>query len=133
VVRSDLSPHHNLCSPIGRAIPDISAQAAGFKVFLNGQEFARAGTSGSAPIVAGMISLLNDNRISQGKAPRGFLNPWLYWSKARVGFTDIVEGSNPGCGTPGFPAIVGWDPVTGLGTPNFEQLLYIDDLAGQGP
>ncbi|KAF8262119.1 peptidase S8/S53 domain-containing protein [Lactarius quietus] len=125
------SNYQGLYNPIGRAIPDISAQAAGFKVFLNGQEFARAGTSGSAPIVAGMISLLNDNRISQGKAPRGFLNPWLYWSKARVGFTDIVEGSNPGCGTPGFPAIVGWDPVTGLGTPDFQQLLYIDDLAGQ--
>jgi tripeptidyl-peptidase-1 len=30
-------------------------------------------------------------------------------------FTDITVGSNPGCGSPGFPAAKGWDPVSGLG------------------
>lgn len=25
-------------------------------------------------------------------------------------FTDITKGSNPGCGTLGFPAAKGWDP-----------------------
>jgi tripeptidyl-peptidase I len=30
-------------------------------------------------------------------------------------FTDITQGSNPGCGGEGFPAKEGWDPVTGLG------------------
>ena len=38
-------------------------------------------------------------------------------------FNDIVSGSNPGCGTSGFAATPGWDPVTGLGTPNFGVLL----------
>ncbi|KAJ3999557.1 hypothetical protein F5050DRAFT_1804868 [Lentinula boryana] len=38
-------------------------------------------------------------------------------------FFDITTGSNPGCETPGFSAEVGWDPVTGLGTPNFAALL----------
>ena len=33
------------------------------------------------------------------------------------------SGNNPGCGTNGFPATVGWDAVTGLGTPNFDLLL----------
>ncbi len=28
---------------------------------------------------------------------------------------DVTEGSNPGCGTPGFSAGTGWDPVSGLG------------------
>ncbi|KAF8258682.1 subtilisin-like protein [Lactarius quietus] len=121
--------YRGLYQPNGRGVPDVSAQAVGFKIFRKGEEKKISGTSGATPIVAGIISLLNDNRISQGKAPRGFLNPWLY-GKARVGFTDIKEGSNPGCGTPGFSAIVGWDPVTGLGTPDFEQLLYVDDLAG---
>ena len=37
-------------------------------------------------------------------------------------FNDITTGNNPGCGTPGFNATQGWDPVTGLGTPNFEKL-----------
>ncbi|KAH9165958.1 peptidase S8/S53 domain-containing protein [Lactarius sanguifluus] len=78
-------------------------------------------------IVAGIISLLNDYRLSQGKHPLGFLNPWLY-DGGLSGFNDIVSGSNPGCNTNGFSAIVGWDPVTGLGTPDFEQLMYILDL-----
>jgi tripeptidyl-peptidase-1 len=30
-------------------------------------------------------------------------------------FNDVTEGSNPGCGSPGFTAAKGWDPVTGLG------------------
>ncbi|KAF8257201.1 peptidase S8/S53 domain-containing protein [Lactarius quietus] len=118
--------YQGMYNPDGRGIPDISARAMGFKVFRFYREYTMSGTSSATPVC--IISLLNDNRIAQGKAPRGFLNPWLYGT-ARGGFTDIVEGSNPGCGTDGFPAIVGWDPVTGLGTPDFEQLLYIDDLA----
>jgi hypothetical protein len=60
--------------------------------------------------VAGIISLLNDYLISKGQPPLGFLNPWLY-GEGRAGFKDITSGSNPGCGTDGFSAIVGWDPV----------------------
>lgn len=30
-------------------------------------------------------------------------------------FNDVKDGSNPGCGTVGFPAASGWDPSTGLG------------------
>ena len=32
-------------------------------------------------------------------------------------------GGNQGCGTAGYTAVPGWDPVTGLGTPNFPKLL----------
>jgi tripeptidyl-peptidase-1 len=56
-----------------------------------------------------------------GKSPLGFLNPWLY-STAASALNDITSGSNPGCNTNGFPAKAGWDPVTGLGTPNFTKL-----------
>ena len=38
-------------------------------------------------------------------------------------FNDITNGTNPGCGTDGFPTATGWDPVTGLGTVKFPQLL----------
>ena len=46
----------------------------------------------------------------------GFLNPWLYSDEVLnlpggPGLNDIVDGSNPGCGTQGFPAKPGWDPV----------------------
>lgn len=49
-------------------------------------------------------------RISEGKAPLGFLNPMLY-SSGVAGLNDITSGSNPGCGTAGFTATAGWDPV----------------------
>ena len=38
-------------------------------------------------------------------------------------FNDIVNGTNPGCFTSGFASVPGWDPVTGLGTPNYPKLL----------
>lgn len=41
----------------------------------------------------------------------GFLNPWLYTVGVK-GLNDIVRGNNPGCGTSGFDASEGWDPVT---------------------
>ncbi|KAH9180562.1 subtilisin-like protein [Lactarius sanguifluus] len=118
--------------PLGRGIPDIAAQAIAIPSFYRGQEMIGGGTSCSTPIVAGIISLLNDHRLSQGKRPLGFLNPWLYGGGLN-GFNDIVSGSNPGCNTDGFSAIVGWDPVTGLGTPDFEQLMYILDLGSSNP
>ena len=39
--------------------------------------------------VAGLVSLLNDYRISHGSPPLGFLNPFLY-SKGVAGLVDIV-------------------------------------------
>ena len=49
-------------------------------------------------------------------APLGFLNPWLNSDEVLnlmggPDLNDIVDGSNPGCGTQGFPAKPGWDPV----------------------
>ncbi|KAH9062404.1 subtilisin-like protein [Lactarius vividus] len=107
-----------------RGIPDISAQALNLPIFLKGQKKITYGTSGSAPIVASIISLLNDYLVSQGKVTLGFLNPWLYGT-GKSGLTDIISGSNPGCNTDGFSAIEGWDPVTGVGTPDFQRLLSV--------
>ncbi|KAH8994355.1 subtilisin-like protein [Lactarius hatsudake] len=46
--------------------------------------------------------------------------------------TTVTSGSNPGCGTNGFSAAPGWDPVTGLGTPDFEKLqnIFMTPLGG---
>ena len=124
----DLFLLNSLCSPNGRGIPDISAQAYDFQIFLSGKIIHQDGTSCSAPVrlslpslsliqltanvqtVAGVISLLNDYQISRGEAALSFLNPWLY-GQGLTGLNDITSGSNPGCGTEGFSAIVGWDPV----------------------
>ncbi|KAI9433494.1 subtilisin-like protein [Lactarius indigo] len=106
--------YDGLFNPHGRGIPDISAQALNFKIVVNGEPEDMDGTSCSTPTVAGIISLLNDYRISKGKQPLGFLNPWLY-SFGLAGLNDITFGSNPGCRTDGFPAIDGWDPVRPAG------------------
>jgi len=105
----------------GRGFPDVSAQGNNFAVVIGGSTESVGGTSASAPTFAGVISLLNDYRQSQGKASLGFLNPWLYGA-GKAGLNDITSGTNPGCGTNGFSAKAGWDAVTGLGTPDFVKL-----------
>jgi hypothetical protein len=69
------------------------------------------GLSSDLQTAAAIFSLLNDDRLSKGKAPLGFLNPWLYGCAQWLAFNDITSGTNTGCDTPGFSAIVGWDPV----------------------
>ncbi|THH32196.1 hypothetical protein EUX98_g1969 [Antrodiella citrinella] len=105
----------------GRAYPDVSAIGDGVEIVLSGKTTSVSGTSCSSPIFASLISLINDRLIAEGKSPLGFLNPFLYANPQA--FNDITTGDNPGCNTNGFPAKAGWDPVTGLGTPNFPALL----------
>ena len=95
----------------GRAYPDVAAIGQNVEIMLEGQATAVSGTSASSPIFASIIALLNDQLIAKGKSPLGFLNPFLYSTGASA-FTDITSGSNPGCGTNGFPAVKGWDPVS---------------------
>ncbi|KAH8982164.1 subtilisin-like protein [Lactarius hatsudake] len=108
--------------PAGRGIPDLAAQAQQVYIVENNMGYVTSGTSCATPVVAGIISLLNDYLLSVGRSPLGFLNPWLY-GVGLSGINDIISGSNPGCDTDGFSAAVGWDPVTGLGTPDFLDLL----------
>jgi tripeptidyl-peptidase-1 len=100
----------------GRAYPDVAAQGQYFAYFWNGTEGAISGTSAATPLMSGIIALVNDALIAAGKSPLGFLNPWIYKTGFQ-GFTDITSGSAVGCETSGFPAVEGWDPVTGYGTP----------------
>jgi tripeptidyl-peptidase-1 len=111
----------NLFNASGRGFPDVAAYGENVTIITGGQLAPVAGTSCATPIFASVIALLNDRLIAAGRSPLGFLNPWLYANAH--GLTDITDGSNPGCGTMGFPAAVGWDPVTGLGSPNFDSLL----------
>ncbi|KAK5115872.1 hypothetical protein LTR85_009466 [Meristemomyces frigidus] len=104
----------------GRAFPDVSALGLNLATVWLGKTYGVGGTSASAPIFASIITLLNEERLQQGKGPIGFLNPTIY--KHPEMFNDVTVGSNPGCGTPGFPASPGWDPVTGMGTPKYEKM-----------
>jgi len=74
--------------------------------------------------VAGIIALLNDFMIFEGKKPLGFLNPFLY-SDGIDGLNDIKSGSNPGCDTDGFTAIPGWDAVRDSGRPTLHSQVWL--------
>ncbi|KAH7903358.1 peptidase S8/S53 domain-containing protein, partial [Hygrophoropsis aurantiaca] len=81
------------------------------------------GTSAAAPVVGAMLTMVNDARIALGKSTIGFINPVIYASNFTGSFHDITNGTNQGCGTDGYSSATGWDPVTGLGTPNFPVML----------
>jgi kumamolisin len=78
------------------------------------------GTSAVAPLWAALVC-----RLSQAVGARlGLLQPKLYDDaqpgKAAAGFRDITEGDNGA-----YQAAAGWDPCTGLGSPDGEALLEL--------
>ena len=105
VRRTDMFPHS--------VIAANTYQSAKFTTFTNLTIYRYFGTSLSAPLFASVINLINDERTAVGKGPVGFVNPTLY--EHPYVLNDITNGSNPNCGSAGFPASEGWDPVTGLG------------------
>eukprot|EP01084_Bolivina_argentea_P168808 292665_1 len=111
----------------GRGFPDISAASVNLMVENVGRVEPQSGTSCSAPISAGIFGLLNDLRKQNKMAPLGWLNPFIYstFAKDPIAFNDCIKGWNSGCGaeTKGFPASDGWDPVSGVGSPNYKVLV----------
>ena len=105
----------------GRGYPDISAVGDNVLIYNMGAPTLIGGTSASAPVFASILNRINEERIAVGKGTVGFVNPTLYAHPEIL--HDIVTGSNPGCGTNGFSCAAGWDPVTGLGTPNYPAML----------
>ncbi|KAL9119180.1 MAG: hypothetical protein Q9187_004267 [Circinaria calcarea] len=106
-----------------RGYPDISANGANYVVAVDGTISLIYGTSASSPTLGSIITLINEQRVNGGKSAVGFLNPTLYANPSML--NDITSGGNQGCGTPGFTAVTGWDPVTGLGTPNYQKMLSV--------
>ena len=97
----------------GRGVPDVAADAdpdTGYKVLVDGQELVIGGTSAVAPLMAGLIALLNQ----QNKKPSGFIHPQIYSTPGLC--RDITSGNNKttSAGT-GYTAGPGWDACTGLG------------------
>lgn len=108
----------------GRATPDVAALGWGFDVVNGGQAQPVGGTSASTPTFASIVSLLNDQQLNAGKPTLGFLNQWIYQTAASTpgAFWDVTQGNNKDGCCPGFTCAKGWDPVTGLGTPNYPVL-----------
>ncbi len=111
-----------------RGVPDVSAMAnplTGLAIYLNGQWTLAGGTSASAPVWAAVMALANE----EAGHPLGFINPGLYKvaasSQYAQDFHDITVGNNTNrsANVQGYSATQGWDPITGLGTPNAENLI----------
>jgi subtilase family serine protease len=124
-----------------RGVPDIALQASagtGALVYLslppdgNGTNagstgwYDIGGTSLSAPQWAGLAAI---GAQMKGHG-LGLINPALYQIAANpadyaADFYDVAtNNTNQGDPSiPGYPATTGWDPVTGLGTPNAANLL----------
>lgn len=109
-------------NPTGRGYPDVSALAARYVIYSNGEPSPIWGTSASAPTVSAMVSLVNSARLDAGKSALGWINPSLYALQDEIVLNDITSGENncvavaTVCCTQGFYATKGWDPVTGIGT-----------------
>jgi subtilase family serine protease len=120
-------------TPIGamRGVPDVAFQASsrtGPLVYDTGAGaggwFIVGGTSCSSPQFAGLVAIA-DQIAEHGL---GQINPTLYKlaSGPNYGsyFYDVTTGNNQADPSiPGYPATIGWDPVTGLGTPNAATLV----------
>ena len=110
----------------GRGYPDVSAVGGDKNSYcISGGGFFSGtwGTSASCPVVAAVFARLNSVRLSRGGRPLGFLNPWIYANSDA--FNDVTHGVNDHehKRDGGFAAAKGWDPATGVGTPNFPRML----------
>jgi kumamolisin len=100
--------------------PDVSANS-NFTFYVCADQSACTanewgGTSFAAPMWAGYLALANQQAVTKGDHPPGFINPTIYPLGLGKGydtdFHDITSGSN------GFPATKGYDLATGWGSPN---------------
>ncbi|KAL8632587.1 hypothetical protein Q9189_001739 [Teloschistes chrysophthalmus] len=144
ISKATLAYYQPFFNQSGRGFPDVSAHSLtpNYAVYTNNRLTASGGTSAACPVFAGIIALLNDARLAKGLKPLGFLNPFLYSPAGSRALTDITRGGATGCtgvnaqsGQPvvggsiiagaSWNATEGWDPVTGLGVPDFGRLLEV--------
>jgi subtilase family serine protease len=116
-----------------RGVPDVSGDAnplTGLAIYEAGQWSLTGGTSAVAPLWSAIMAIA-DQMAGKGL---GFINPTLYKigtsSRYTQDFHDITVGNNTvqasgsqGVNVPGYSATAGWDPITGLGSPDAENLL----------
>lgn len=114
---ADVPPSANPSGGVGRGVPDVSGDAdptTGYSVRVDGTNTILGGTSAVAPLWAGLIALINQKL---GRSV-GYLNPQLYTKSVNADFHDVTSGNNGA-----YSAGPGWDPCTGLGTPDGSKIL----------
>jgi uncharacterized protein (TIGR03437 family) len=133
-----------------RHVPDVALSAAlhdAYYIYYSGTNGGVAGTSASAPSMAGIVALLNQYVVGKGlqaKPGLGNINPQLYRlaQSAPAVFHDIVSFDNiircqqgsPDCltGSFGYPAAPGYDQATGLGSVDANALVTQWNTQSQG-
>ena len=120
----------------GRAYPDVALLADNYPIIAGGYPTLVSGTSASAPVFAGMISLINSARLNASKSALGFINPALYMLANKFAI-DIMSGDNRCtmgvCCSEGFYTSPGWDPMTGIGSVDFSKMLNEFVALGDDP
>ncbi|NVB42896.1 peptidase S53 [Pseudenhygromyxa sp. WMMC2535] len=104
-----------------RMTADLSAAASPYSpywVYYNSNWALYGGTSFASPVLAGIITVINQYREDNGMAPMGYLNQILYTDEAvQATFRDITSGA-----TEFHQAASGWDPGSGWGSPHSLEL-----------
>jgi subtilase family serine protease len=106
--------------------PDVSANA-NYTFYVCADQTActaneYGGTSFAAPMWAAYLALVNEQLAANGAGPIGFINPAIYsigtGSTYDSAFHDITSGTSGS-----YSAVVGYDLVTGWGSPNGTNLI----------
>jgi subtilase family serine protease len=119
----------NQASNTVRNVPDVAIEA-------NTDNYAcdqgtcsgdYGGTSFAAPRWAGFLALVNQQAVANGNATLGFINPAIYSLGSGPNynnvFHDITSGNNANGHGQSYNAVVGYDLVTGWGSPNGQNLI----------
>jgi subtilase family serine protease len=117
-----------------RNLPDVAAEG-NFDNYLCDQGSCMGdwgGTSFAAPRWAGFLALVNQQAVANGNPTLGFINPAVYAigksTSYNSDFHDITSGNNNNGKGKSYNAVVGYDLVTGWGSPNGQNM--INALAG---
>ncbi len=113
-----MTGYPGVCATGDRGVPDVAMDAnptTGVDIVTGGSTAQYGGTSLACPMWAASLDL-----IYQSSGATGFAGPTIYslakGSNYNSLFNDITSGSN------GYATTVGWDPVTGVGSPNIGAL-----------
>lgn len=107
----------------GRGVPDWafnSDPGTGYRMRAGGEDQITGGTSAAAPLAAGLDALVTEALRGSGKQMPTPFNNYIYGlalTNPSV-YNDITKGDNKG-----YPAGVGWDAASGLGSVNGTEFL----------
>ena len=132
-------PPSSFYNAANRGFPDVASNGMNIMTYKNAKWEISGGTSAAAPQVAGMLCMINDFLMLNGKSPLGHVNPLIYqmaadWPSTFTIIGDLTTNNNDGC-THGYTSNPnGWSPVTGLGTLNFGQIIsYLTSILSTLP